>query len=240
MIDTDGPQQPGTRRPIAPIAHTVALIAIILAIAGYGAYLQRNAGPGTQLVEHRSSQLALYLGLIAAEWGLFRFALVGLKKSGTRLRDAIGQRWATWKDVARDAVLAIIVWGAWTGAETLVSRVLGPDSAKGISTLLPRGPAEIGAWVALSISAGICEEVVFRGYLQQQFRALSGSVAIAITAQAIVFGVGHGYQGVRNTIVIAVFGGVYGCLAHWRRSLRPGMILHAWTDVVSGILSGRG
>jgi hypothetical protein len=235
MIDTER----GDRRPIAPIGHTIALIAMNLAIAAYGAYVQQSAGSKTQLVEHRGSALPLYLGLIAAEWGLFRFALVGLRKTGTRMRDVIGQRWAHWKDVARDVALALAVWAVWTGAGTLVARMLGQDTAKGIETLLPRGPAEIAAWVALSVSAGICEEVVFRGYLQQQFEALTGSAVIAIAAQALLFGVGHAYQGMRNTIVIVVFGAVYGALARWRRSLRPGMIMHAWTDVFSGILARR-
>jgi len=227
------------RRPIAPVGHTIGLIAIILAIAAYGTYVQLTAGSKTQLVEHRGSALPLYLGLIAAEWGLFRFCLIGLRRSGTQIGDVIGRRWADWKDVARDVALALVVWAAWSGAETLVASVLGEDTAKGISTLLPRGPAEIAAWVALSVSAGICEEVVFRGYLQQQFQALTGSAVIAIAGQAVVFGVGHGYQGLRNTIVIAVLGVIYGTLAHWRRSLRPVMILHAWTDIFSGILSSR-
>jgi membrane protease YdiL (CAAX protease family) len=228
------------RRPIAPIPHTIALIGIIFAIAAYGAYLQWNAGSGPDLVAHRGPQWPLYLSLVAAEWGLFRFAFVGLKKSGTRMGDVIGERWGKWQDVLRDVAIALLAWTAWTGAETLASRMLGPDAAKGIDSLLPRGPAEIASWVALSVSAGICEEAIFRGYLQQQFMALTGNAFLAIGAQAIVFGIAHGYQGLRNTIVIAIFGALYGVVAHWRRSLRPGMILHAWTDVFSGILAPRG
>jgi CAAX protease family protein len=231
-----GPKQVD-RRPIAPIKHTVLLIAILLALAAYGAYLQGSAGSKTQLVEHRGSALPLYLGLIVAEWGLFRLCLVGLRKSGTRIGDLIGQRWANWKDIARDILLALAVWAAWSGIEALAVRMLGQDAAKGIDTLLPRGPAEIAAWVALSVSAGICEETVFRGYLQKQIQALTGNAVVAILAQAILFGVSHGYQGLRNTIVITALGTIYGVLAHWRRSLKPGMIVHAWTDVWSGVLA---
>jgi len=83
------------RRPLASTRHTVILVAMLLAIAAYGAYLQRNAGSGPELVSHRGSALPLYLSLIAAEWGLFRYVLVGLKKSGTRMRDVIGSRWAS-------------------------------------------------------------------------------------------------------------------------------------------------
>lgn len=228
-----------TRAPIAPIWHTVTLVAFLFAIAGYGAYVQATAGPAPQLVEHRGSALPLYLGLIVGEWALLRFTLLGLRKGGTRMRDVIGGRWASWRDVARDVALALVVWAAWAGLEILASGALGPDRAKGITSLLPRDPAEVAAWVGLSLSAGICEEAVFRGYLQRQFGALSGNAGIAIAAQAIVFGVAHGYQGARNTIAIVVFGALFGALAHWRRSLRPGMILHAWTDVFSGIFASR-
>lgn len=224
------------RRLVASGRHTVILIGILLAIAAYGASLQWSAGSKTQLVEHRGSALPLYLGLIAAEWGLLRYVFVGLKKRGTRLRDLIGARWASPGAVARDVAIALAVWVAWSLAESLVGRVLGADTAKGISTLLPRGPLEVVAWIGLSLSAGICEEAVFRGYLQAQFRALTGSAPIAVLAQGVIFGVSHGYQGLRNVITITVVGIVYGALAHWRRSLKPGMILHAWMDVVGGLL----
>ena len=75
---------------------------------------------------------------------------------------------------------------------------------------------------------------MFRGYLQRQFQALWGNPALAITAQAVIFGISHGYQGLRNVLVIAVFGALFGILAHWRRSLAPGMAAHAWTDIVAG------
>ena len=97
---------------------------------------------------------------------------------------------------------------------------------------------EISLWIALSISAGFCEELVFRGYLQRQFAALTGSNVIGLLLQAALFGVSHGYQGVAATVTIALFGVVYGSLALWRRSLRPGMIAHAWSDIWAGWLAG--
>jgi len=225
------------RRLIAPIGNTILLIAIILLMTAYGMYAQHNAGSDTQLVEHRGSALPLYLGLIVGEWALFRLVLAGLRKSGTRMSDVIGRPWVNWKGIVRDVVLALGVWAVWSGAETLITRFLGPDTAKGVDSLLPRGVAEIAAWVALSVSAGICEETVFRGYLQQQLKAFTGSIVVGIAAQAILFGISHGYQGVRNMMLIAVLGGIYGLMAHWRRSLKPGMIAHAWTDIFSGLLA---
>jgi membrane protease YdiL (CAAX protease family) len=43
----------------------------------------------------------------------------------------------------------------------------GPQHVASVDTLLPLGLVESMLWVAVSISAGICEELTFRGYLQR-------------------------------------------------------------------------
>jgi CAAX protease family protein len=224
------------RRLIAPLWHTALLIAFLFALAAYGAYAQLHAKPGPELVERRGSTVPLYLTLIAAEWGLLRFVVAGgLRKTGTSLCDLIGRRWASWRDVARDVLIALAAWTAWTVATSLIRNALGSDTAKDIGALLPRSPLEITTWVGLSLSAGFCEEAIFRGYLQKQFQAITGSAVVAVLLQAVVFGVSHGYQGLRNVIAITFLGLLYGAIVAWRKSLEPTMILHAGTDVVSGI-----
>jgi membrane protease YdiL (CAAX protease family) len=84
----------------------------------------------------------------------------------------------------------------------------------------------------MSMTAGFCEELVFRGYFQKQFLALTRSAAFAVLAQAVLFGICHWYQGVKQVILISALGALYGILAQWRKSLRPGMISHAWSDVL--------
>ena len=110
------------------------------------------------------------------------------------------------------------------------------ETPKAVENMLPRGGAEIAVWILLSLSAGFCEEVVYRGYLQRQLQALTGSGLAAVALQAVIFGVSHGYQGVRNVLFITVYGALFGALALWRRSLKPGMILHAWTDIFGGLI----
>jgi membrane protease YdiL (CAAX protease family) len=101
--------------------------------------------------------------------------------------------------------------------------------------MLPAGVLEIALWIALSISAGVCEEVVFRGYFQNQFLALTGGRGIALVMQAALFGVSHGYQGMEACLKIALYGLLFGAIALWRKSLRPGIIAHAWTDIAAGL-----
>jgi len=122
----------------------------------------------------------------------------------------------------------------WEGTAYGVARLLGPDSAKTVDSLLPQTLLEILLWVATSITAGICEEMVFRGYAQRQLQALSGSVMVAVLGQGLVFGLFHSYQGWKNVIVISVLGVLYGTLAAWRGNLRANIVAHAWTDVWEG------
>ena len=89
------------------------------------------------------------------------------------------------------------------------------------------------------MAAGIGEEVVFRGYLQRQFWSLSRSLPSAIALQAGVFGSAHVYQGWKLAIGITAYGFAFGLLAAWRKSLLPGILAHAVTDIIGGIVSAR-
>jgi len=221
---------------VAPRWHTVLLVALFLALTLGGALFQREARsqPG-RMLQH-SNVVPLYLSLIAMEWGLFFYVWKGgLRRSGTKLRDLIGGRWQSLREVAIDAMLALGIWTVWMIIEKGWEHWFGPEHAASIQAFLPRRGVEILLWVAVSVSAGICEEVVFRGYFQRQFEAFTRSKWIALFLQAALFGISHGYQGVEACVKIAIFGALYGLLALWRGSLRPGIIAHAGSDILSGI-----
>ncbi len=91
-------------------------------------------------------------------------------------------------------------------------------------------------WVALSVSAGICEEALYRGYLQRQFMALTKNAPAGILLSGAAFGCAHSYQGLRWAVVIGLEGALLGAMAHWRKSVRPGMIAHAFKDSVAPVL----
>jgi membrane protease YdiL (CAAX protease family) len=222
---------------VAPLWHTALLIVILVALVVGGASLQSHATPGDAVAPQHTGNVALYVSLIVAEWGLVYFIWGGLRRRGTRLRDLIGGRWDSGKAVLLDVVIALGFWIVWEGVGKLMHVMLGPDHAKTIDTLLPQGAVETLLWIAVSISAGFSEEVVYRGYLQRQIFALSGSAAAAVLAQALLFGLSHAYQGIKQVIVIAALGAVYGVLPLWRKHLRSNIVAHAWSDIFSGILS---
>ena len=228
--------KPSSPKLVAPRWHTALFVALFLTLTLSGALFQREArSQPASLLQHRHV-VPLYLSLIAMEWGLFLYVWkAGLRRSGTKLRELIGGRWRSPKDVAVDASLALGLWTVWAIVERGWGRWFAPAHAASIQAFLPQRADEILLWVGVSVSAGICEELVFRGYFQRQFEGFTRSKWIALFLQAALFGISHGYQGLEACVKIAIFGALYGLLALWRRSLRPGMIAHSGGDILSGI-----
>ena len=219
---------------MAPWWHTGLLLLILLVVTLFGMWSQSRSNSGGSIASTHTGIVPLYLSLIVMEWALFLFVRFGLRKGGTSVSELLGGRWGDWRSIARDFAIAIPFWIVWESVGWFTHYLLGPDQAKKIDIFLPQTIVEICLWVAVSLSAGICEEIVYRGYLQKQFLALTHSSILAVLAQAVIFGLGHAYQGAKQVVVITVLGLLFGLLASWRKSLRPGIISHAWADIFSG------
>jgi len=230
---------PTKSKPIASWMHFAGFLLIMAGTAALGFHAQHVAGGGAaasgQLAQHGKA-ISVYLVAGLMDWALLYYCWVGVHRHGGNLNTLSGGRWTSWKSLATDVAIAIPFWGVWEATAYAVAWVLGPSSAKSVGDLLPRSLVEIAIWIAVSITAGVCEELAFRGYLQRQFQALSGNIAVAVVLQAAVFGIAHGYQGWKQVVVISVLGVLYGALAAWRRNVRATMIAHAWGDIWEGWL----
>ena len=223
---------------VASWGHLVGFLLIGAGVVALGFLAQQapsRGGPEAsgQFASHGQA-IPIYLTAIVMDWALLYYSWVGVHRRGGNVGTLSGARWSSWKSVAVDLAIVLPFWVLWEGTAYGVARLLGPGSAKTVDSLLPQTLLEILLWVATSITAGICEEMVFRGYAQRQFQALSGSVVVAVLGQGLVFGLFHSYQGWKNVIVISVLGVLYGALAAWRGNLRANIIAHAWTDVWEG------
>jgi len=216
---------------IASWRHLAVVVAIMIAVAVQGLMFQSKAG------EARLPRGAIvYLSLILMELALIYLVWRGIKSTDTTLRDLIGGRWQSALDVLRDIALAFVLWLVLIGIALLWKAAAGGNGLPtSVTAMLPQTAPEITMWIALSISAGVAEEIVFRGYLQKQFAALTGSSWIALAMQALLFGISHGYQGIDAMLRITLLALAFGLMALWRKSLRPGIIAHAWTDIASGV-----
>jgi membrane protease YdiL (CAAX protease family) len=222
-------------RLIAPAWHTGLLVAIFAGLALSGALFQHQAGVDPRMLQQHTNMVPLYLSLLAMEWALFLYVRKGVRLTGFSLRELVGGQWTSARSVVVDLSLAIGLWVLWTLIQLIWDRASGPSHAASIQTLLPQGGVEQVLWIAVSVSAGVCEEIAFRGYFERQFAALTHSRWIALVVQAALFGISHGYQGIEACAKIALFGLLFGALALWVGSLRPGMAAHAWGDIASGI-----
>jgi uncharacterized protein len=236
---------------VAPAWHTIVLIAGILAISATSA----SKLSGAHGAPHR---IATYALTAAMELAMLAWVLVGLRLRRTSLRSLLGANALDLKSVAIDFGIAFLFWvGAmtvlgtlaitWRVAEAAITHQPlipadgkpDPSQQRTMQTLGQLAPAngeEMAAWALLCLVAGLAEECVFRGYLQQQFIAWGrGSIAAGVVFSAFIFGGAHAYEGARSMILIGVFGALLSGLAIFRRSLRAGIIAHCWHDLFVGL-----
>jgi hypothetical protein len=224
---------------IAPVWHTLLIIALILANSFLGSSKVSS-------VHGSSSRILLYGGTFITQFVLILLVWFGIRLRGVHMRDLIGGRWDTVEAFLLDVGIAI---GFWIVALILLFGIrvaLGTidlhnmqksadDTLRLLGPIAPHTYLEAGLFVLLSVFAGLFEEIIFRGYLQRQFGALGQNAIVGIVASGVIFGLAHGYQGGRMMVAIGFFGIFFGILAHLRKSLRPGIMAHAFQDSIAGI-----
>lgn len=112
---------------------------------------------------------------------------------------------------------------------------LGKQFGK-LAAMLPHTRAELGWFVALSLTAGFCEEFIFRGYLLVVFRpmlGLWGAAALSVLA----FAVAHAYQGRRGVLSAGLVGAALTLIVLGLGSLYPAIALHAILDIGQGLVA---
>jgi uncharacterized protein len=107
-----------------------------------------------------------------------------------------------------------------------------------IEPLSPHTSEERKIWTIVAITAGCCEEVLFRGFLLAFLASLAGLIA-AVAITVLLFGLFHAYYGWKGILKTAAFGLFVTALALWSASLVPVIILHASIDLMTGDLAYR-
>jgi membrane protease YdiL (CAAX protease family) len=227
------PESPINRsETVASPVHTVFLLIALAAVCALG-YISVHR----QAVVHTPNRLLFYLPTMAWEWLVVGYIYWGLRRHGKSMRNIAGKRWTSASDFFIDIAIAFGFWIVAIFVLSLVARAVGANGmSQAVRLLAPQGALESFVWVALAVTAGICEETIFRGYLQRQFVAWTGNAPVGVLLSAVMFGAGHIYQGTKATIVIGVYGLLFGILAETRQNLRPGFITHAWHDAITGLI----
>lgn len=116
----------------------------------------------------------------------------------------------------------------------LMRRKFGDSGAE----LVPRTPGERRGFGALSITAGICEELLYRGFVMWYVGHWTG-VTFAVLISSVLFGFAHVYLGWPHVIRTTIVGVVFALIVIGTGSLWPAMIIHAAMDLLAGDLGYR-
>lgn len=104
------------------------------------------------------------------------------------------------------------------------------------SFLATKGIAESLLSSVMVIIVAFAEETVFRGYLSLRFKAVTESPSAPILLSAVIFSLGHGYEGSAGVITVGVMELLFDLVYVWRQSLVAPMVMHFSQDFTSIIL----
>src|SRR5260221_2911797 len=186
------PAGPGGLRLIAPWWHTLILVAIVLVNSYFS---------GSKIGGAKLNRPALYLSSVAQDLVLLAFIWFGLRLRKVTLRELIGGAWDG-INLLIDAGLAAGFWVASViiltvgklalGLADLHSSKVSADAVtRSMGGMLPQSGRDLAFFLLLCVTAGIFEEILFRGYLQKQFGARARNSWIGMVVAAIVFGPAH-------------------------------------------------
>jgi uncharacterized protein len=150
---------------------------------------------------------------------------------------AVPQGWRLWGS----GVLVVGFALQQVRTATRIARISGPKpklraQLGKLSIALPHSRDELRWFVTLSLTAGFCEEFLFRGYLIWAFTPLVGWWGAAALSLS-VFAAAHAYQGKAGAIRSGLVGGFFTLLVAFSGSLVPAIVLHAVVDITSGVIA---
>jgi membrane protease YdiL (CAAX protease family) len=186
----------------------------------------------------RRERLSLYASTIGFQW--LAVALVA---------------WRAWARGLTAEELGLVVHGRWrilsaavAGAATLGTlqwfnlRRMGRSSGKArkflellAERILPQSRVEFLAYLGLAVTAGLCEEFLYRGFAMAAFGRAGLPVWGVVLSSSILFGLAHLYQGRGGIVSTLVIGTVFGTARIAYDGLLPVMLWHFAVDAVAGV-----
>jgi uncharacterized protein len=213
----------------------VALIALTLSLDHFvlwRAFLQRSRADSGR------ARFWIYSAWTVEEWTLVAFVVALWLYKGrhwTALRLTTPDGWRLWASMSVVFALAITL----AAATLKVARIKRKKRVKlqsHVEGLAPHTRSELGLWAALSVSAGLSEELIFRGYLIWAFQpvlGLWGAAALSVAG----FAVAHGYQGAKGVLATGIVGCLLTLVVVMFGSLWPAVAMHALVDLQQGLVA---
>jgi CAAX protease family protein len=163
--------------------------------------------------------------------------------------------WRAWARGLTPEELGLVVHGRWqilitaiVGAATLGTlqwfnlRRMGRSSGKAreflevlAERILPQSRAELLPYLGLAVTAGLCEEFLYRGFAMAALTRAGLPVWGVVLWSSSLFGLAHLYQGRGGIVSTLVVGTVFGTARIAYDGLAPVMLWHFAVDAVAGV-----
>jgi membrane protease YdiL (CAAX protease family) len=103
--------------------------------------------------------------------------------------------------------------------------------------LMPRSLIEALAFSALAVTAAVCEEFIYRGFVYAALQSVSGSVTVAIVASSALFSLAHLYQGRKGLVSTFILGMAFA-ISRWATgNLIAATVTHLVVDLLAGYVA---
>lgn len=220
------------------IAIQVAVLAyLVLGEGPLGKYLYQDLCyrvPGDP-----GARTRFYKWILGVEWGLTGLLLLAFTLEGTSL-SLLGLRPAARGDVHTTMYAALGSLGGGLLLNVLLIRFVPAMRANvvrrmdGFNGLLPVTGREKLWYAASAVTAGICEEFLFRGFLLYLLPVLVPALPAwgALLLSATIFGLAHSYQGWKGVVQTGFAGLLFGVIYRYTGTLYGVMALHALVDLM--------
>ena len=212
----------------------LTLVVPVLAVWSFRS-LQRQLAAG-----ETAARLTDYRSTILWEWAVVAVLLLfwfAVGRSAGDLGFAPVAGWGFWLGLAVVAALALGLFGQERRARSQPeTRGETRQQMGAFEDFAPRTERELKTFSLLSVTAGICEEIVYRGYLMWLLAGFA-NVWVAVLGSSLVFAACHLYQGWSGAIRVFVLGTVMAGLYLLTGSLWVPILLHAVVDLAMGRLA---
>jgi membrane protease YdiL (CAAX protease family) len=130
------------------------------------------------------------------------------------------------------AIVFLIVSNLLLSALQLLLSLFDITISQNVDELVEKAGESAWWWLAISVTAAICEETTFRGYIMTRVKGVfrKSSWALPIVLSSFAFATGHTYQGVGGLILLFVYGLMFCGLYLYSKSIWPCIMAHFIQD----------
>jgi uncharacterized protein len=212
----------------------ILFLSVVIPWRGYTRLRKLLAHPSVDTKE----KLALYAMTIAFQWTLVGLVAWRSLVRGLTLQE-LGLSSSGWVGIVVSGVSGTFLIGAlqWLNLRR-IGKMEGeaPELLRKLaSRLLPVTIVEYLPYSALAITAGVCEEFVYRGFAIAALSRAGLPLWMVVIVSSILFGLAHAYQGRGGIVSTGIFGVLLAIGRLWLGSLVPVMMWHAGLDLAAGI-----